>query len=317
MVQSGMGSGGPNGAILTIQESIVALHPSAVVMVGIAFGMNESKQQIGDILVSERIMDYNLQRIGTDDDKLVIVPRGDRSSASTRMLNRFKAAVYPWGEVQPKVKFGLILSGDKLVDNQDFRDQLLKLQTEAIGGEMEGGGLYAAAQRNKVDWILVKAICDWGDGHKKVNKSKRQEKAAENAVRFTKFVLEQGGFGNPMDQGSQPIAAHDQSHASTSSPSTTLTLTLKTELVDLLLACSIRNSGTRETALRLLNQDFPGIIDRIDRRSVSIDDVTEVVGTCEQWEGSLQAFCNIVIRLEGNGSINARNLRSFMHLHGL
>ena len=45
MVQSEAGSGGQSGAILTIQEAITALHPSAVVMVGIAFGVNEKKQR--------------------------------------------------------------------------------------------------------------------------------------------------------------------------------------------------------------------------------------------------------------------------------
>ena len=54
-------------------------------------------------------MDYDLQRIGTDNDgKLVIIPRGDRSSASPRMLSRFRAAANYW-EAPPKVKFGLVL----------------------------------------------------------------------------------------------------------------------------------------------------------------------------------------------------------------
>ncbi len=196
MVQSEMGSGGQGGAILTIQEGIAALQPSAVIMVGIAFGVNENKQHIGDILVSRQIMDYDLQRIGTDNDgKLVIIPRGDRPSASPRMLSRFRAAVNYW-ESPPNVKFGLVLSGAKLVDNQDFRDQLLKFETETIGGEMEGGGLYAAAQRKKVDWILVKAICDWGDGNKKQDEGQRQKEAAENAAHFTLYVIEKGGFSN-------------------------------------------------------------------------------------------------------------------------
>lgn len=196
MVQSEMGAGGQSGSILTIQEGIAALQPSAVIMVGIAFGVNENKQYIGDILVSRQIMDYDLQRIGTDNHgKLIIIPRGDRPSASPRMLSKFRAAANYW-ETPPKVKFGLVLSGAKLVDNQDFRDQLLKFETEAIGGEMEGGGLYAAAQRKKVDWLLVKAICDWGDGHKKQDEDQRQKESAENAARFTLYVIEKGGFSD-------------------------------------------------------------------------------------------------------------------------
>ena len=88
----------------------------------------------------------------------------------------------------------MILSGDKLVDDLDFRDQLRQFEQEAIGGEMEGAGLSAAAQRFKIDWILVKAICDWADGKKSIQKKQRQQLAAQNAALFTIHVLKQGGF---------------------------------------------------------------------------------------------------------------------------
>src|SRR5712692_622396 len=61
MVQSGRRSGGPNGAILTINEGIKALSPSAVIMVGVAFGINPEQQQIGDILVSQQLLEYEPQ----------------------------------------------------------------------------------------------------------------------------------------------------------------------------------------------------------------------------------------------------------------
>jgi nucleoside phosphorylase len=45
-----------------------------------------------------------------------------------------------------------------------------------------------------VDWIIVKAICDWADGHKSRNKDRRQASAAEQAVSFVLLALRQGGF---------------------------------------------------------------------------------------------------------------------------
>src|SRR5205085_4068342 len=54
--------------------------------------------------------------------------------------------------------------------------------------------LYAASYRNAIDWIVVKAICDWGDGKKNQNKRGRQQKAAKNAASFTLHVLRQGGL---------------------------------------------------------------------------------------------------------------------------
>ncbi|MFM7591467.1 MAG: hypothetical protein ACKO85_06690, partial [Isosphaeraceae bacterium] len=60
----------------------------------------------------------------------------------------------------------------------------------AIGGEMEGAGLYVSAAEHKVDWILIKAICDWADGYKPVNKEERQKTAAINAAKFLIESLE-------------------------------------------------------------------------------------------------------------------------------
>jgi nucleoside phosphorylase len=193
LVQSEMGSAGPGGASLTIWEAVETLAPTAVIMVGIAFGVNPEKQQIGDILVSKQLMNYAQQRVSTESSgELVLVPRGDRVSASIRLLDRFRHGELSWTEA--RVKFGLILSGPKLVDNYDYRRQLQQLEPEAIGGEMEGSGLYDAAHLKKVDWILVKAICDWADGHKHKNKSQYQAIAAQNAADFTIHVLTQGGF---------------------------------------------------------------------------------------------------------------------------
>jgi len=204
MVQSEMGPGGPAGSTLTIEEAIRLLNPSTVIMVGIAFGIAEGKQNMGEILVSTLLIPYDLQRVGTNSKSAYeILLRGDRPSVSHRLLQRFRAAANDW-KIPPTVEFGSLLTGAKLIDNQDFRDQLLRLTPEAIGGEMEGSGLYAAAQRKKVDWIVVKAICDWADGNKSQDKKQRQQRAAENAARFTIAVLEQGGFEtsrNPSRRG--------------------------------------------------------------------------------------------------------------------
>ena len=106
----------------------------------------------------QQLLLYEPQRVGTD----VTLPR-----AGTRPTARpacWIAAAMPnlyW--VGATVRFGLVLSGEKLVDNLAFRQELLEFEPEAIGGEMEGAGLYTACQDRQVDWILVKAICDWAD----------------------------------------------------------------------------------------------------------------------------------------------------------
>ncbi len=189
---SQMGSGGPGGAQQTVNQAINDLHPAAVVAVGIAFGTNEEKQSFGDILVSEKIRLYEPQRIGER-----IIPRGDRPPASSALLRFFGMARASWrGQ---SVRAGLILTGDKLVDDFDFRAALKELEQEAIGGDMEAEGIYSACHEAKIDWIIVKAICDFADGDKNKNKEARQKLAATNAAKFVLHALQNARLPTAKD----------------------------------------------------------------------------------------------------------------------
>lgn len=189
---SGMGSAGPSGSALTVRECLMSLKPSAVVMAGIAFGMDDQKQSISDVLVAERLVLYEHQRVGTRNGRREVLSRGDRVTASSRLLDRMRSSSVDWET--GNVHFGDVLSGDKLVDNSEYREELRRLAPEAIGGEMEGAGLYAAAARTNTEWVLVKAICDWADGEKAMRKRERQELAARNAASFVLRSLQQAGW---------------------------------------------------------------------------------------------------------------------------
>jgi nucleoside phosphorylase len=205
MVQSEMGSGSLGASQQTVEEAIVTLQPSAIFMIGVAFGVDSGKQKIGDVLVSKQILLYEPQRIGTENGELKLLPRGSRVDASTRLLSLLRAVDARGGTGDPVVTFGLILSGEKLVDNVAFREQLGTLEPEAIGGEMEGAGLYTSCQKKKVDWILVKAICDWADGHKAINKEQNQQLAATNAVALVVKALQSGKI-TPLQSARQRTA---------------------------------------------------------------------------------------------------------------
>lgn len=190
MVQCEMGTSGPGAALLTIHKAIETLSPVAVILVGTAYGINPERQCLGDILISKQLHTYELQKVKMK-SKQVISPRGDRVTSSPILLDRFRSGAIDWKGAQ--LHFGLILSGEKLINDISFRDALCAIEPEAIGGEMEGAGLYAAASDAKVDWIIVKAICDWADGTKG---DEYQEQAARNAASFTLHVIMQGGLIN-------------------------------------------------------------------------------------------------------------------------
>ena len=199
LLQSGVGTTGPNAAAATISEAVAHLHPNSIIMAGIAFGVDPKDQEIGQILISEQLHAYGPKRVNTtpEGDRLDY-QRGDTVTASPRLISRFKDGAIHWTE--SRYEFGLLLSGDELVDNLDRRSELIRYQPEAIGGEMEGAGLYSIAARAKVDWIIVKAICDWADGNKRKNKEENQRLAARNAARFVSHVINRGGLAHQPTQ---------------------------------------------------------------------------------------------------------------------
>ena len=186
LIRSEMGNSGPSSSQSTINRAIDDLAPEAIIMLGVAFGIDPQNQKIGDVLVSKQIMGYEAAKI-----KEMQIQRGDKPSSSPDLLAMFRNGEIDWDGSE--LNFGLVLSGEKLVANQEFRDWLISIEPEAIGGEMEGVGLYAAAHGKKVDWILVKGICDWGDENKN---DEDQILAAQNAAKFTLHVLQSNGLEN-------------------------------------------------------------------------------------------------------------------------
>jgi len=182
--QSQKGSVGSGGSCLTTYDGIKEIRPNFVISLGIAFGANNEKQNIGDILVASQVQCYEPERVGSDK----IIPRGDRMPADPILLNRCDTAKLTWHD--SKVHTGLILSGEKLVDNPEFKKKLLDIEPEAIGGEMEGAGIIAACYRKSVPWVIVKGICDWAENKESVG----QLQASLNTFNFFWHVLDSGGW---------------------------------------------------------------------------------------------------------------------------
>jgi nucleoside phosphorylase len=182
------GATSAGAATLATNWALDVWHPRAVIMTGVAFGKDPVEQKTADVLVASQIIPYEQVRIGEQ-----VVFRGAIPPSNAVLLNRFANAP-TWRFTRPDGKDctllppGPILSGEKLVDNLAFKLQLFQQFPQAIGGEMEGAGLCAASGRIGVAWILVKSICDWGDGKKH---KKHQPLAAAAAASLVHHVLSQ------------------------------------------------------------------------------------------------------------------------------
>jgi len=185
-----------DASLPSIETAIRAYNPVAVILVGIAFGKDdedkegEERQRIGDVLISTRVTDYESGKVKAGK----VEPDGSTPDAGRHLLSAFKYKVDSWQNIidgrPAKYEFGQLLSGDKVVDDKEFKHRLLTLYPRAIGGEMEGRGAYSACRRHNLnEWIVVKAICDFADGYKGKDKQGRQLTAARSAVSLLKHVL--------------------------------------------------------------------------------------------------------------------------------
>lgn len=195
-----MGSIGEGSIILATEQAQRLWNPRAIIMVGIAFGKDPKKQRIADVLIASQIITYEKQRV--QEEKIIY--RDPIPPSNTTLLNRFEN-IQNWEFTCPdgrksEIQIGPILSGEKLVDDSVFKANLFEQFPQAIGGEMEGAGLCAASGRVGTAWILVKSICDWGDGKKH---KKHQPLAAAAAASLVHHVLSQKTVLNAVKKPSK------------------------------------------------------------------------------------------------------------------
>lgn len=180
---SEMGSLKPSGSALSIQEAIDSIKPDYVIMVGIAFGLKRKSQEIGDILVSRELQNYESQKKKEN----IVVSRGHRIPAGATLLDRFDNSSLRFNKVD--IELGFMISGDVLSDDKEFVDELISIFPEAIGSEMEGTGLQSSCHREGIEWILIKGICDWGFNKQNQNKQENQKIAIKNVCEYLIFTL--------------------------------------------------------------------------------------------------------------------------------
>ena len=186
---------GPLEAQLSAADAIDHWNPEVLIAVGIAFGVKEEKHHIGDVLVSKEVLDYESARVEPDD---TFTHRGRTFSTSRELANRVSNLDLRRKQVRdlPTIHMGTIVSGAKLVDNKEYRDNLASLRSTVIGGEMEGSGILTACQNHQVDVIVIKAICDWAAHKNNPSKDDDQKKASQNAAIVARAILERGHLQN-------------------------------------------------------------------------------------------------------------------------
>lgn len=183
-VRSSAGSIGNNSSLAVAADAIRNLNPKYIIAVGICFGLDEEKQKLGDVVVSRAVKLYEPGKYKETNGVTDFISRGDKVSASAALLDRANVVRREWTICS--IHSGLVVSGEKLVNAEEFRSSLKALEPEAIAGEMEASGIVSVSMREAREWIVIKGIADWG----KDKDDKRQHDASRNAIKFALKVID-------------------------------------------------------------------------------------------------------------------------------
>lgn len=163
---------GNTPAAVVTRDLIKDLDPKYVVLIGIAAGYDDDGLKLGDVVVSDSIIDYdytkefnektlNRQRMFNSDPYLI------------ECVKKFKwdgkiETKKPDGSSDPNIKVGHIATGNKVIASTIYKEKIKSIHDKIIAIEMESGGVADAAQqlKNPIGILVIKGISDMGDKDK-------------------------------------------------------------------------------------------------------------------------------------------------------
>ena len=203
------GQMGP-GILNLVHEAISCLQPRIVLNLGVLFGckpkdLNKGEQKLGDVVVGTIAVGMNMDDKAADGGIRSRAIRPGISAALNSILHstaddeNFILSFKKTMGAKPRVHIGAIMSTGVLVNDNQFKEQLLKRSDTAgvIAGEMESWTIAKGALDGGCNWLIIKGISDWGDGSKD---DLVQPFAAAAAARFAHAVL-----SNPATINELPI----------------------------------------------------------------------------------------------------------------
>lgn len=174
-----MGSIKINASINITDEAIRIFSPKFAIMLGICASLN-SKVSIGDVIIANPIVSYDSKK----EFNSQVIYRGQRFYPYL-LINRFdNISLQKFKNF--RVFKGEVLSGETLVNSDQFKKNIMDAFPEIMALEMEGIGFSSICVKNNVQWILIKGVSDNG-----VNKKDEfQQTAAENSYLVSKLIFD-------------------------------------------------------------------------------------------------------------------------------
>lgn len=188
-------------AAMATADAIRRWHPRYLILVGIAGGIAERGIGIGDILISDQIVDYELGKITPAGQEI----RWEAHRADPRLLNACKNFMdRSWQKqiqakrpdpAEPRSHIGPIASGDKVIAFGEILARYREVWPKLIGVEMEAAGVATAAFQSseKPGFFMVRCVSDLADEQKgSATVEQWRPYACEAAAAFAVALLKSG-----------------------------------------------------------------------------------------------------------------------------
>jgi nucleoside phosphorylase len=180
VVKCDIGSSGRGAALTVCLSAIEVWRPRAVIMVGIAFGKDPKERGMCDVLVANSVIPYEVGRLG----QRQYIPRAPHPPTDALLLNRFTNATdwnYRFRGATVKTRIGLLLSGEKLIDNARAKARLFRLFPHAIGGGNGGRWNFCSGRS-------LQCSMNFSQSHQRLRRRKEAQEISEVRCRSCGLV---------------------------------------------------------------------------------------------------------------------------------
>jgi len=214
-------------ASIATAAAIREWHPRYVTLVGIAGGIAAKGVKLGDVLVSDEVVDYELQKLTAGGDEIrwnvyqanarLVATARDFTSNNWQKLAETKR---PAGGT-PQRHIGPVASGDKVIALGKALAQYQQRFPTLLGVEMEAAGVAGACFQaaNPPGFFMVRGVSDLADEEKDAQSGVWRSYACDVAASYAVELLKSGAVPEQADEALEPIT-EDLSNGRDGSPGT-------------------------------------------------------------------------------------------------
>ena len=186
--QSGVGK---VNAALNTQYIIDTFKPNIIINTGVAGGISDGLD-IGDIVIGTYLVqhDFDVTALGYAKGYMCTGVEKDKPTkyyCDKELVENFQACLEQ-NIPKQKIHQGIIASGDKFISGKKIKKEINEY-FGAIAVEMEGCAIAQVATRNKIPFVVTRAISDLADGKTAEYQNEFEKKISEVSTQTIKLFL--------------------------------------------------------------------------------------------------------------------------------